>query len=447
MQHLSDLRQYVTDIASIPRVSHEEACQLKSHLAAARQGSFSPNLATQAEHWLIEGHLWLVVSLVRRSPARLCILSPLDLVQEGTLGLLRAVERFDFAAPGNFTAYASTTIRYAILDALPLEDTVKVSYDLSWRNRTDERVEALRGLQPLSLDAAYAEDGGNLADITPAPPLVLPDSEEEEERHQAKRAQVEALLAQLTPREQQVLHLRYRLDEADGRAHTLAAIALHLDLDCSTVCNIERRALQKLRSSQHPETEEDYSPQTHRRQGAPRPAQDQMQRQQEQSQRLAAACVALEVQETPISVRSLACLTHLDKEVIQPFLRKYWQRLGTEQERLAAACAELEAEDVPVTMSRLCSRAHVGCKVAAAFLKDCRPAIKPKQHPVVKVKPARPAKATSQERMQKAFGHLLAQGEQITRTRLRQEAGVSTDAAGTFLRSQRAADTAAVPQG
>jgi RNA polymerase sigma factor (sigma-70 family) len=252
MQRLSDLLQYVTDIASIPRISHEEACHLKSHLAAARQGSFSPNLVTQAEHRLIEGHLWLVVSPVRRSPARLCTLSPLDLVQEGALGLLRAVEHFDIAAPGNFTAYASTTIRYAILDALQLEDTIKVSYDLSWRKHTDERVEALCA-------------------------LVLPDSADEDERHQAKRA------------------------------HTLTAIARHLGLDCSTVCNIERHALQKLRSSQHPETEEDHPP--------------QMQRQHEQSQRLAAACAALEVQETPISVRSLARLTHLDKEVVQPFLR------------------------------------------------------------------------------------------------------------------------------
>ena len=93
MQHLSDLRQYVADISSIPRLSHEEAHHLTSRLAAARQGALPSDLVEQARHRLIEGYLWLGVSLVKRSGARLCTLSPLDLVQEGTLGLLRALDR------------------------------------------------------------------------------------------------------------------------------------------------------------------------------------------------------------------------------------------------------------------------------------------------------------------------------------------------------------------
>src|SRR5713226_3077541 len=175
MQHLSDLRQYVTDISSLPRISHEEARHLTSRLAAARQGSLSPDLAAQAKQRLIEGHLWLVVSLVRRSPARLCTLSLLDLVQEGTLGLLRAIDRFDFASGGNFTAYASATIHYAILDALPMENTIRLSQHLTWRNRTDERVEALRAFQPLSLDAAHGEEDCAFIDLLAVPPFVLPD--------------------------------------------------------------------------------------------------------------------------------------------------------------------------------------------------------------------------------------------------------------------------------
>src|SRR6266567_1804065 len=127
MQHLSDLRQYIADIASIPRVSYEEAHHLASRLAAARQGALSSDLAEQARHRLLEGYLWLAVSLVKRSGARLCTLSPLDLVQEGTLGLWRALDRFDFASGSNFSAYASKTIHYTILDALPMEDTIQVS--------------------------------------------------------------------------------------------------------------------------------------------------------------------------------------------------------------------------------------------------------------------------------------------------------------------------------
>src|SRR5260221_3700075 len=254
MQHLRDLRQYVPDLNSIPRLAHEETRHLTSRLAAARQGTLSPEQAAQAKHWLIEGHLWLAIALVKRSGARLCTLSPLDLVQQGNLGLLRALDRFDFAAGGNFTAYASTTIHYAILDALPMENTIRLSQYLTWRNRTDERVEALRALQPLSLDALHGEEDCAFVGLLAAPPFVLPDSAAQaEERHRAKRAQVEALLARLTSRERQILRLRYGLDEADGRCHAPTAIARQLGLDCSTVCNLERGALQKLRILVDPE--------------------------------------------------------------------------------------------------------------------------------------------------------------------------------------------------
>lgn len=436
MQRLCDLRQYVTDLNFIPRLSPEEIRQLTFRLAAARQGTLSTEQAAQAKQRFIEGHLWLVVSLVKRSPARLCTLSPLDLVQEGTLGLLRAIERFDFASTGNFTAYASTTIRYAILEALPMEDTISVSRDLFWRTRTDERVTALRALQPLSLDAAYAEDGDTLADVTPAPSLVLPAPTTQDERQQAKRAQVEALLSRLTPREQQVLRLRYGLDEADGRAHPLTTIAGQLGLAVSTVCHLEQRALQKLRALAAPQAEQACHPQTDKRLTSPQSPQGQ-------AERLAAACVALEAEGLPICVRTLARTSHVDKQVIGPFVRLYWEQQGSEQERLEAACAELEAEGLSVTMARLCSRAHVGSRAAAAFLKTYHPVVRPKPRPASKVKSA---KASPQQRLQAAYTRLLAQGEKITKAHLRREARVSTDAAGAFLRAQRTADATTAPQ-
>src|SRR5579859_3502735 len=127
MQHLNELRQYIIDLNTIPRLFREEVQHLISQLVAARQGRLSPEQAAQVKRRLIEGHLWLPVTLVRRSSARLRSLSPLDLVQQGNLGLLRALDRFDAATGGNFTAYASTTIYYAILDALPMENTIRVS--------------------------------------------------------------------------------------------------------------------------------------------------------------------------------------------------------------------------------------------------------------------------------------------------------------------------------
>jgi RNA polymerase sigma factor (sigma-70 family) len=352
-------------------------------------------------------------------------------VQEGTLGLLRALDRFDVASGGNFSAYASTTIHYAILDALPMEDTMQVGRDLFWRNRTDERVEALRVLQPLSLDAAHGRDEDcAFADVLAAPPLVLPETTgEKDERQRAKRAQVEALLARLTPREQQVLRLRYGLDEADGRAQSATAIARTLGLACSTVCKLEQRALQKLRSQMHPEGEED--------QHLPDAQVQQEQRRQEQHHRLATACAVLAARGEAISVRALARLAHVDKAVIGPFLHQYWEQQGTEQERLEAACAELEAEGLPVTLACLCSRAHVGSQAAAAFLREYHPR-KPKPPRPANKKAPRAAKASPQERLSSTFAQLAAQGEPITKARLRRLAGVSTDAAGAFLRAQRA---------
>src|SRR5215472_3035337 len=184
MQHLRDLQQYVTDLASIPRLSPEETRHLTSRMAAARQGILSPEQAAQAKQRLIEGHLWLAVALVKRSGARLRSLSPLDLVQQGNLGLLRACDRFDFASGGNFTDYASTTIHYAILDALPMENTIRLSQDLTWRNHTDERVEVLRALQPLSLEAMHGEEDCAFADLLAAPPCMLPDPTKEAEEEQ-----------------------------------------------------------------------------------------------------------------------------------------------------------------------------------------------------------------------------------------------------------------------
>jgi RNA polymerase sigma factor (sigma-70 family) len=362
--------------------------------------------------------------------------SPLDLVQHGNLGLLRALDRFDCATGGNFTAYASTTIYYAILDALPMENTIRVSYDLTWRHCTNERLEQLRVLQPLSLDTLHGEaEDCTFAETLQAPPLVLPDpaaTAAEERRQQAKHTEVEALLSRLTEREQQVLRLRYGLDEADERRHAPAAIARQLGLDSSTVCHLEQRAIRKLRALARSQGEEAREQQADRR--------------QEQLQRLAAACADLERQGISITVKVLARQSHVDKAAVRPFVRDYWNQHGSEQERLEATCAALEAEGLSVTMARLCSRAHVGSRAAAAFLKNYHPVARPKPRPASKDKLARSAKATPQKRLQAAYSRLVARGEKITRARLRQEARVSTDVAGAFLRAKRTGDATTAPQ-
>lgn len=424
MQHLRDLRQYVTDLDSISRLSPEETHQLFTQMADAQRAVLSVEQAKAAKQRLIESYLWLPVALVKRSAARLCTLSPLDLVQEGTLGLLRACDRFDFTAPGNFIAYASTTVRYAILNALPMENTIQLSHDFVWRNHTDERVEALRMSQPLSLDALRGEEEEcTFADLLAAPPLVLPDpaaqdAQEEEAQQQTTRTQVEALLARLTLHEQQVLRLHYGLDEADGCVHSLTAIAEQIGLAYATVWRLEQQALRKLRVPQKAKEKKVDLSQTREQQRVT------------QQQRLETACVLLEAEGTPISVRVLARLAHVDKAVIRPFLRHYWEQQGNEQERLERACAALEAEGLPVTLALLCPRAHVGGQAAAAFLREHPPAVRPK--------PAHPAKVPPQERLRETYTRLVVRGEKITKARLRKEARVSTDTAGVFLRARRA---------
>lgn len=145
-------------------------------------------------------------------------------------------------------------------------------------------------------------------------------------------------------------------------------------------------------------------------------------------------------------MRALARLAHVDKKVIGPFVRLYWDRQGNEQERLEAACAALEAEGISVTMAHLCSRGHVGSRAAAAFLKNYHPAVRPRPRSASKDKPTRPAKASPQERLQAAYTRLVVQGEKITKARLRREARVGTDAAGAFLQAQRTRETTPTPQ-
>ena len=136
-----------------------------------------------------------------------------------------------------------------------------------------------------------------------------------------------------------------------------------------------------------------------------------------------------------ITVKALARQAHVDRAVVQPFVRDYWDQHGGEQERLEAACAALEAEGLPVTMAHLCSWAHVGSRAAAAFLQHYQPVVRPR--PAKKEQPARPAKASPQERLDGAYICLLARGEKVTKVRLRAEARVSTDAVGAFLRARR----------
>ena len=256
---------YLTDIGSRPLLSAEEEHRIAMQIKAGD---------VQARGQFVEANLKLVVSVAKRYQGRGLALE--DLIQEGNLGLLRAVEKFDATRGYRFSRYAFWWIRQAICRAIAdqgrtirlpvhfgdkLTRLKKVSDRLQHelgREPTQEELadrlgisveqvsELLKAsLEPVSLDLPRHEDQDrDLLDVLEDRAISAPD---EIASHLALKELIKELLEQLTERERAVLSLRYGL--LDGHSRTLSEVGKTFHLTRERIRQIEARALEKLRAS------------------------------------------------------------------------------------------------------------------------------------------------------------------------------------------------------
>jgi RNA polymerase primary sigma factor len=268
------VRMYLKEIGKVPLLSAERELELASRMAAGDR---------EAKKQLVEANLRLVVSIAKRYVNRGMFF--LDLIQEGNLGLMKAVEKFDYGKGYKFSTYATWWIRQAITRAIAdqartiripvhmvetINKVLRVSRQLLQelgRDPTDEEISEEMGLpidkvreilkiaqEPVSLEMPIGEEedshlGDFIADDnTPAPADAA--------SYMMLREQLLEVLHTLTPREESVLKLRFGLE--DGRPRTLEEVGKVFDITRERIRQIEAKALRKLRHPSRSKKLRDY---------------------------------------------------------------------------------------------------------------------------------------------------------------------------------------------
>ena len=268
------VRMYLKEIGKVPLLSAEEEIELEKRMENGEQ---------EAKKRLAEANLRLVVSIAKRYVGRGMLF--LDLIQEGNLGLIKAVEKFDYRKGYKFSTYATWWIRQAITRAIAdqartiripvhmvetINKLIRVSRQLLQelgREPTPEEISEEMGMpvdrvreilkisqEPVSLETPIGEEeDSHLGDFIQDDNVPVPA---EAASFTLLREQLVEVLGTLTEREQKVLRLRFGLD--DGRARTLEEVGKEFNVTRERIRQIEAKALRKLRHPSRSRKLKDY---------------------------------------------------------------------------------------------------------------------------------------------------------------------------------------------
>lgn len=258
------VRMYLKEIGTVPLLSADEELELAKRKAAGDNA---------AKERLIEANLRLVVSIAKRYTGR--GMSFLDLVQEGNLGLIKGVEKFDYTKGYKLSTYATWWIRQSVTRALAdqartirvpvhMVETInkmskmqrKLTLELGYEPSIPELAKALDmseekvmeimqiAREPASLETPIGEeDDSNLGDFVADSNVVTPEQNVESVM---LREHIDTLLADLKERERQVIVLRFGLE--DGHPRTLEEVGKAFNVTRERIRQIEAKALRKLRN-------------------------------------------------------------------------------------------------------------------------------------------------------------------------------------------------------
>ena len=268
------VRMYLREIGRIPLLSYDKEIELAQKILDGDE---------EAKKELAEANLRLVVSIAKKYVGRGMLF--LDLIQEGNMGLIKAVEKFDYTKGFKFSTYATWWIRQSITRAIAdqartiripvhmvetINKLIRTSRHLLQQigreptpeelakelDMTVERVTEIQKIaqDPVSLETPIGEeDDSHLGDFiqdddSPAPQDVA--------AYTLLREQLDEVMSTLTPREAKVLRLRFGLD--DGKARTLEEVGREFEVTREPIRQIEAKALRKLRHPSRSKKLKDY---------------------------------------------------------------------------------------------------------------------------------------------------------------------------------------------